>query len=235
MAEQKDITIRATTREGRGKNDARRARAAGMVPVTVYGGEGGTVAALAPLRDLAAILRSESGRNTIFTLEIDGVGASEVMFHERQVDPIRGRLLHADFTRLVKGQKIEVTVPLHLTGEPIGVREEQGVLEQIIRELEIRCEPREIPDVINVDVSNLGVHDVLHISDIQVDERIEILNPPETVIATVGIVKEEPVAVPVVEAEAPAEPEVIGKGKKEEEEGGEPEKGKKEPEKGKKE
>ena len=231
MAEQKDITIRATTREGRGKNDARRARAAGMVPVTVYGGEGGTVAALAPLRDLAAILRSESGRNTIFTLEIDGVGASEVMFHERQVDPIRGRLMHADFTRLVKGQKIEVTVPLHLTGEPIGVREEQGVLEQIIRELEIRCEPREIPDVINVDVSNLGVHDVLHISDIQVDERIEILNPPETVIATVGIVKEEPVAVPVVEAEAPAEPEVIGKGKKEEEEGGEPEKG----EKGKKE
>ena len=235
MAEQKDITIRATTREGRGKNDARRARVAGMVPVTVYGGEGGTVAALAPLRELAAILRSESGRNTIFTLEIDGVGASEVMFHERQVDPIRGRLLHADFTRLVKGQKIEVTVPLHLTGEPIGVREEQGVLEQIIRELEIRCEPREIPDVINVDVSNLGVHDVLHISDIQVDERIEILNPPETVIATVGIVKEEPVAVPVVEAEAPAEPEVIGKGKKEEEEGGEPEKGKKEPEKGKKE
>jgi len=228
MAEQKDITVRATTREGRGKNDARRARVAGMVPVTVYGGEGGTVAALAPLRDLAAILRSESGRNTIFTLDIEGVGASEVMFNERQVDPVRGRLIHADFTRLVKGQKIEVTVPLHLTGEPFGVREEQGVLEQIIRELEIRCEPREIPDVINVDVSNLGVHDVLHISDIQVDERIEILNPVDTVIATVGIVKEEPVAAPVVEVEGPAEPEVIGKGKKEEEEGGEPEKGKKE-------
>ena len=228
MAEQKDITVRATTREGRGKNDARRARVAGMVPVTVYGGEGGTVAALAPLRDLAAILRSESGRNTIFTLDIEGVGASEVMFNERQVDPVRGRLIHADFTRLVKGQKIEVTVPLHLTGEPFGVREEQGVLEQIIRELEIRCEPREIPDVINVDVSNLGVHDVLHISDIQVDERIEILNPADTVIATVGIVKEEPVAAPVIEVEGPAEPEVIGKGKKEEEEGGEPEKGKKE-------
>jgi large subunit ribosomal protein L25 len=228
MAEQKDITIRATTREGRGKNDARRARVAGMVPVTVYGGEGGTVAALAPLRELAAILRSESGRNTIFTLDIEGVGASEVMFHERQVDPVRGRLIHADFTRLVKGQKIEVTVPLHLTGEPVGVREEQGVLEQIIRELEIRCEPREIPDAINVDVSNLGVHDVLHISDIQVDERIEILNPPDTVICTVGIVKEEPVAAPVVDAEALAEPEVIGKGKKEDEEGAEPEKGKKE-------
>ena len=229
MAEQKDITVVAKTREGRGKNDARRARAAGMVPVTVYGGEGGSVAALAPLRDLAAILRSESGRNTIFTLDIEGVGASEVMFHERQIDPVRGRLIHADLTRLVKGQKIEVTVPLHLVGEPVGVREEQGVLEQIIREIEIRCEPREIPDVINVDVSNLGVHDVLHISDIQVDERIEILNDPDTVIATVGVVKEEPVAAPALEAEGAAEPEVIGKGKKEDEEGaGDAEKGKKE-------
>ena len=113
MAEQKDITVIAKTREGRGKNDARRARAAGMVPVTVYGGEGGSVAALAPLRDLAAILRSESGRNTIFRLDIEGVGSSEVMFHERQIDPVRGRLIHADLTRLVKGQKIEVTVPLH--------------------------------------------------------------------------------------------------------------------------
>jgi large subunit ribosomal protein L25 len=230
MAEERDdITVKAKTREGRGKNDARRARAAGMVPVTVYGGEGGTVSALAQLRDLAAILRSESGRNTIFTLDIEGVGTSEVMFHERQIDPVRGRLIHADLTRLVKGQKIEVTVPLHLIGEPVGVREEQGVLEQIIREIEIRCEPREIPDVLNADVSNLGVHDVLHISDIQVAEGIEILNPPDVVIATVGIVKEEPVAAPAIEAEAPAEPEVIGKGKKEDEEaGGEPEKGKKE-------
>src|SRR5258708_23352703 len=113
MAEQKDITIRATIREGRGKNDARRARRSGMVPVNVYGGDGGTVAALAPLRDLAAILRSEAGRNTIFRIDIEGVGSSEVMFHERQIDPVRGRLIHADFTRLVKGQKIEVTVPLH--------------------------------------------------------------------------------------------------------------------------
>lgn len=221
MAEHKEITVRAKVREGRGKNDARRARAAGMVPVNVYGGGGGAIAALAPLRELAAILRSESGRNTIFTIDIEGVGASEVMFHERQIDPVRSRLIHADFTRLVKGQKIEVTVPLHLVGEPVGVREELGVLEQIIREIEIRCEPREIPDVLNVDVSNLGVHDVVHVSDITVDEGIEILTPADTVIATVGIIKEEPVAAPVVEAEGPAEPEVIGKGKKEDEEGGE--------------
>jgi len=228
MAEHEEITVKATVREGRGKNDARRTRRAGMVPVTVYGGGGETVAAAAPLNELAAILRSEAGRNTIFTLDVEGVGPSEVMFHDRQIDPVRGRLVHADFQRLVKGQKIEVTVPLHLVGEPVGVREEQGVLEQIMRELEIRCEPREIPDAIDLDVSNLGVHDVLHVSDIPVGANIEILNEPDAVVATVGIVREEPVAVPVVEEEGAAEPEVIGKGKKEEEGAAEPEKGKKE-------
>ena len=219
MAEHEEITIKAKVREGRGKNDARRTRREGLVPITVYGGGGETVAAAAPLGELAAVLRSEAGRNTIFTLDVEGVGPSEVMFHDRQIDPVRGRLLNADFQRLVKGQKIEVTVPLHLVGEPVGVREEQGVLEQIMRELEIRCEPREIPDAIDIDVSNLGVHDVVHVSDIPVGENIEILTDPDSVVATVGIVKEEPVAAPVVEEEAAAEPEVIAKGKKEEEEG----------------
>ncbi|HXQ68998.1 MAG TPA: 50S ribosomal protein L25 [Pyrinomonadaceae bacterium] len=217
MAEKKEYKVQATLRVGRGKNDARRARRDGMVPITVYGGGAETVAAVAPLRDLAAILRSESGRNTIFTIEVDGAGASEVMFHDRQIDPIKGRLIHADLTRLVKGQKIEVTVPLHLTGEPVGVREKQGVLEQIIREIQIKCEPREIPDVLEVDVTNLDVHDVLHASDIPVAEGIEILTDADQVIATVGIVKEEEVAAAPIEGEEPAEPEVIGKGKKEEE------------------
>jgi large subunit ribosomal protein L25 len=216
MAERKEITVRATKRDGRGKNDARRSRRDGFVPVTVYGGEGEPVSAVALLRDLAAILRSESGHNSIFTIDVEGVGTSEVMFHDRQIDPVRGRLVHADLKRLVKGQKIEVTVPVHLTGEPAGVREEQGVLEQLVREIEIRCDPRNIPDEFSLDVSHLGVHDMLHVSDIPVDENIEILESPETVIATVGIVREEPVEAPVVE-ETAAEPEVIGKGKKEEE------------------
>ena len=217
MAEKKEFKIQAKQREGRGKNDARRARREGMVPITVYGGGAETVAAVAPLRDLAAILRSEAGRNTIFTIEVEGVGESEVMFHDRQIDPVKGRLIHADLTRLVKGQKIEVTVPLHLIGEPIGVKEKQGVLEQIIREIDIRCEPREIPDTLEVDVSNLDVHDTLHVSDIQVSAAVEILTDPEQVIATVGIVKEEVAPLPAAEGEEPAEPEVIGKGKKEDE------------------
>ena len=217
MAEKKDFKVQAKLREGRGKNDARRARRDGMVPITVYGGGAETVAAVAPLRDLAAILRTEAGRNTIFTIDVEGVGASEVMFHDRQIDPVKGRLIHADLTRLVKGQKIEVTVPLHLVGEPFGVKEKQGVLEQIIREIEIRCEPRQIPDSLDVDVSNLDVHELLHVSDIVVGEGVEILTDAEQVIATIGIVKEEAAPALPVEGEEPAEPEVIGKGKKEEE------------------
>lgn len=222
MAEKKEIIVKATQREGRGKNDSRRARRAGQVPVTIYGGEGEAVAALAPLSELAAILRSDSGRNTIFTVDVEGVGAAEVMFIDRQIDPVRSRLVHADFKRLVKGEKIEATVPLRLVGEPIGVREHAGILEQMIREVEIRCQPREIPEHIDVDVSNLDVHDVLHVSDIPAIEGVEILQEADTAIATIGVVKEEVVEAPPVEGEAPAEPEVIGKGKKEEEgEGGE--------------
>jgi len=215
MAEREEIVVRAEQREGRGKNDARRLRARGFVPLTVYGGEGGAVSAAAPLAELAAILRSETGPNTIFTLDVDGVGASEVLFLDRQLDPVRGRLVHADLRLLVRGQKLEVTVPLHLIGEPAGIKEEGGVLEQIVREIDIRVSPRDIPDAINVDVSHLGVHDVLHVSDIPADERIEILEEPDTVLATVSIVREEELA-PVIE-EPVVEPEVIGKGKKEEE------------------
>lgn len=217
MAEKKEYRVQAKQRQGRGKNDARRVRREGMVPITVYGGGAETVAAVAPLSDLAAILRSEAGRNTIFTIEVDGIGASEVMFHDRQIDPVKGRLIHADLTRLVKGQKIEVTVPLRLVGEPIGVKEKQGVLEQTIREIEIRCQPRDIPDSIDLDVSHLDVHDTLHVSDLKVAEGVEILTDAELVIATVGIVKEEVAPAPVLEGEEPVEPEVIGKGKKEEE------------------
>src|ERR671929_43841 len=117
MAEREEITVRAERRAGRGKNDARRLRA----------------------RGLAAILRSETGHNTIFTLDVDGVGPSEVLFLDRQLDPVKGRLIHADLRRLVRGQEIEVTVPLHLEGEPAGVSDEGGILEQLLREVSIRC------------------------------------------------------------------------------------------------
>jgi large subunit ribosomal protein L25 len=218
MAEREQITVRAERREGRGKNDSRRLRSRGMVPLTVYGGEGETVSAAAPLKELAAILRSDTGHNTIFTLDVKGVGANDVLFLDRQLDPLRGRLIHADLRRLVSGEKVEITVPVHLIGEPAGMREGGGILEQVLREVDISCSPRDIPDAINIDVSHLGLHDVVHVSDIPADENIEILTDPETVVATVGVIREEeePAAVGVDE-ETPAEPEVIGKGKKEDE------------------
>lgn len=217
MAERKEITVRAELRAGRGKNDSRRLRARGMVPLTIYGGEGEPVAAAAPLAELAAILRSGAGHNAIFTLEVDGIGPSEVMFLDRQIDPVKTRLIHADLRRLVRGQEIEVSVRLELDGEPEAVREGEGVLEQLLREVEIRCRPGIIPDFIRVDVSNLGPHEVLHVSDVKVDEGITILTDPEAAVATVAVVREEPVEAIEPETEA-IEPEVIGKGKKEDEE-----------------
>jgi large subunit ribosomal protein L25 len=217
MAERQEITVRAELRAGRGKNDARRLRARGMVPLTIYGGEGEPIAAAAPLRELAAILRSGAGHNAIFTLDVDGVGPNEVMFLDRQIDPIKSRLIHADLRRLVLGEEIEVTVRIELEGEPEGVREGGGVLEQLLREVEIRCRPSIIPDSISVDVSGLGVHEMLHVSDLPVGEDITVLTDPEAAVATVSVVREEAVEAIAPETDA-VEPEVIGKGKKEDEE-----------------
>ncbi len=217
MAERQEITVRAELRAGRGKNDARRLRARGMVPLTIYGGEGEPIAAAAPLAARAAILRSGAGHNAIFTLEVDGVGPNEVMFLDRQIDPVKTRLVHADLRRLVRGQEIEVSVRLELEGEPVGTADGGGILEQLLREVEIRCRPNIIPDFISVDVSHLGAHDVLHVSDVKVDEGITILTDPETAVATVAVLREEPVEESAAADEA-AEPEVIGKGKKDDEE-----------------
>ncbi|HEX8336294.1 MAG TPA: 50S ribosomal protein L25, partial [Pyrinomonadaceae bacterium] len=135
----------------------------------------------------------------------------------RQIDPVRTRLIHADLRRLVRGQEIEVSVRIELEGEPAGAAEGDGILEQLLREVEIRCRPSIIPDFITVDVSHLGAHDVLHVSDIKVDEGITIVTDPETAVATVAAVREEEVEERTPEEEV-SEPEVIGKGKKEDEE-----------------
>jgi len=217
MAEREEITVRAELRAGRGKNDSRRLRARGLVPLTIYGGEGEPVAAAAPLRELAAILRSGAGHNAIFTLDVEGVGASEVMFLDRQIDPVKSRLIHADLRRLVRGQEIEVTVRIELDGDPVGVSEGGGILEQLLREVEIRCRPSIIPESISADVSGLGVHEVLHVSDLQMPEGVTVLTDPETAVATVAVVREEQVEERTPEEDV-SEPEVIGKGKKEDEE-----------------
>lgn len=204
MAEK--VVVKAETREGRGKNVNRRLRGEGKVPVIVYGGGGESVAASASLGELAAILRSDSGVNTVFSLDIDGTGVSDVIFQDRQIDGVRGRLIHADLRRIAKGEKIEMTVPIHLTGEAEGLKEEGAVLSQPLREIKVLCEPANTPDSIDLDISELAVGHSLHVSDLKVGRGIEIHEAPETVVASIVIVKEAELE-PQLET---AEPEVAG-------------------------
>jgi len=199
------VVVKAEKRETRGKNAAGRLRREGKVPVVVYGGGGETVAAVAELKDLAAILRSDTGQNTIFTIDMAGEGTNDVIFHDRQIDPIRGRLMHADLRRLAKGEKIEVTVPIHLVGEPEETGE-GGVLTQQLREIKVMCTPSKIPEFIEIDVSGLKVGESLHVSDLRVEEGVEIHELPESVVATIVIVKESELE-PATEV---SEPELVG-------------------------
>src|SRR5207302_7918262 len=131
-----------------------------------------------------------SGANTVFTFDIDGADATDVIFQDRQIDPVRGRLIHADLRRLVKGEKIEMTVAILLDGEPIGVKEDGGMLEQAMRDIKVLCEPANAPEGIHVDVSGLRVGESLHISDLKVAEGVEVLGDPDAVIAHVIVVQE---------------------------------------------
>jgi large subunit ribosomal protein L25 len=174
--------------------------------MVIYGGGGEAVAVVASLSDVAAILRSESGSNTVFSLDIDGVGISDVIFQDRQIDPLKGRLVHADLRRLVKGEKIEMTVPILIVGEAEGVRTEGGVLNQPLHEIKILCDPANTPDNIEVDVTDLKVGESIHVSDLKFAENLEVHEAPETLVATVTIVREEELE---PQTESAGEPEVI--------------------------
>ena len=206
MAEK--VTVKGEKRDLRGKNAARRLRAEGKIPVVVYGGGAASFAATASLSDLAAILRTDAGVNTVFSLDVDGEGVKDVIFQDRQIDPIRGRLIHADLRMFAAGEKIEMTVPIHLIGQTDALKEEGAVLSQAMREIEVLCEPAKTPDSIDVDISELTTEHSIHVSDLKVGEGIEILATPETVVASIIIVKEvvlepqvEEGAEPVVEGE----------------------------------
>lgn len=225
MAEK--FVVKAQKRDGRGKNINRRLRRDGKVPVVVYGGGTESVAATAELKDLAAILRTDAGVNTVFSLDVDGE-ANDVIFQDRQVDPIKGRLIHADLRRFAKGEKIEMTVPVHLVGEPEALKEEGAVLSQAMREVVLFCEPAMTPEFVELDVSGLEAGHALHVSDLKIGEGIEIRENSEDVVASIVIVKEAPLepqvaeegAEPVVEGEEGAAPAEGAEGG-DEKEGGE--------------
>ena len=215
MAEK--FTVKAEKRETRGKNEARRLRAGGKIPVVVYGGGSESLAATASLSELAAIIRSDSGVNTVFSLDIEGEGINDVIFQDRQIDAVKGRLIHADLRRFAKGEKIEMTVPIHLLGQPESLKEEGAVLSQAMREIKVLCEPAKTPDSIDVDISSLTPEHAIHVSDLHVGEGIEIIEAPETVVASIITVKE---VVLEPQVEAGAEPEVAGDAEKKPEDGG---------------
>jgi large subunit ribosomal protein L25 len=206
------------------KNDARRVRKQGKVPAVVYGaGKDATPVSVDP-RQVSRILHSATGHNTVFDLAVDGE-RTKAMIVDWQYEPIKGSLLHIDVKRIAMDQKLKVNVPIELVGEPAGVKQQGGILEQITREVEIECLPGDIPNQVELDVSELVFNMVLRVADLPKSDKLKFLTDADQPVAHVISIKEEeaPAAEAIAgAAAAPAEPEVMKKGKQEtEEEGGE--------------
>ncbi|MFZ0629780.1 MAG: 50S ribosomal protein L25 [Acidobacteriaceae bacterium] len=215
--------VSAVPREGKfNKNAARRVRAKGKVPAVVYGAAQPAVAVEVDPKQIQKILHSASGHNSIFDLEVSG-STAKVMIVDWQYEPIKGNLIHIDFKRIALDKPIRVEVPIQLTGIAVGVKTQGGIMDQMLREVEIECLPGDIPESIGVDVTNLTFGMVLRVSDLPHAGSLRFLTPDETPVAHVVSIKEEVVATPEAEAAvagaAPAEPEVVKKGKTETAEG----------------
>jgi large subunit ribosomal protein L25 len=225
----KEITVTAEPRETRGKNEARRLRVKGFAPAVLYGSGSPAVAVSISPKEIKKILHSNTGHNTIFNLSVQGGEDTPVMIVDWQSDPVKENLLHVDLKRIDLTKLIAVKVRVHTTGEPKGVKLQGGLLEVITREIEIECLPDEIPESYTVDVTELMIGQNLRASEIPLGGSVKLVSGPEQVVAHVVALKAEVVETPaegVAGAATPAEPEVIKKGKKEEDEA-EAEKGKK--------
>ena len=214
------------------KNDARRIRGQGKIPAVLYGAGRESRPVSVDPRQVARILHSETGYNTVFDLTVDGE-RTKAMIVDWQYEPMKGALLHIDLKRIAMDQKLRVNVPIELVGEAAGVKQQGGILEQILRELEVECLPGDIPNSVELSVENLVFGMVLRVADLPRNEKVKFLTDPEQPVAHMISIKEEEVptaeAVAGEAAAAPAEPEVIKKGKQEAEEeaGAEPEKAEK--------
>ncbi|HEX5412236.1 MAG TPA: 50S ribosomal protein L25/general stress protein Ctc [Terriglobia bacterium] len=220
------FTVEAEARETFGKNAARRLRHSGRIPAVVYGGGGPSVSITVDPKEIVRILRSEAGHNALFSLQIPDKAPARVMLRDWQWEPIKGGLMHVDMVRIARDEKLEVRVPIRITGEPQGVKLQGGVLEFILREVAVECLPDDIPEHITVDVSDLVIGRQLRVSDLPVPASITVLAEPGRVVAHVVAPKAEaePTAEAAEAAPAPTEPELIRKRKAEEEEGAEDEK-----------
>ena len=216
-------TLEAQPREAGTKNDARAVRRGGKIPAVVYGAGKESVAISVDPRHVLRILNSVTGHNTIFDLALTGGEPTKAMIVDWQYEPIKGHLLHIDLKRIALDKVLKVSVPVFLVGEAAGVKQEGGIMEQMLREVEIECLPADIPSHIDADVSHLTFGKVLRVSELPHSDKIKFITDENQPVAHVTAVKEEVVATPdaaAAEAAAPAEPEVIKKGKQETDEEG---------------
>ena len=218
-----DATLQAEKREGRGKNEARRLRAGGRIPAVVYGAEKGKAVEIAvDPKTLLRILHSESGVNTLIGLQLDG-GDTRVLVKEYQLDPIDHKLLHVDFYQVAMDKALTVTVPIVLKGEARGVKQQGGIVDFVHREIEIEVLPGDIPENITGDVSELLMHEGVRVRDLKTEgAKWTAVSDPDMMIVHVVALKAEEEPAPAEAAAAvptaPAEPEVIKKGKADKEE-----------------
>jgi large subunit ribosomal protein L25 len=212
------IIVEGAPRDTRGKNEARRLRVNGKVPATLYGGKGEAIALAVNTKQVTAILRSETGHNTLFQVDLAGKHEPAIV-KDWQVDPVSGRLLHVDLLRIAMDVRMKVKVPIHTFGEPAGVKVDGGVYEVVTREVEIECLPSDIPTEFKVDISGLRLNQNLRASDLPLDpKKMKLLTDPERVLSHVvalRVEEEKPVEAAAIPGATPAEPEVIKKGKKE--------------------
>jgi large subunit ribosomal protein L25 len=219
-----EATLEALTRNDFGKNEARRIRRDGRVPGVLYGeGKNATPISVEP-RALLRILHSESGANTLISLKLSGSGDARVLVKDFQLDPVTHEVLHADFYRVAMDKLLHVTIPVVVQGVPQGVKQQGGIVEHIRREIEIECLPGDIPDHVDVDVSELMVNQGIRVRDIAINPKWKAVSDPDLMLVHVILPKAEEAAAPAEAAAAaatatPVEPEVLKKGKKEEEEG----------------
>lgn len=211
----KDITVAASTRTERGKNAAYRMRQAGMIPAVLYGAGGDSVPVTVSPKDLNKILHLSTGHNTIFDLDVTGKEKTPVMIIDWLHHPVTSRLLHVDLKRIDLTKKLHVKVPVHTEGDPHGVKIQGGVFEVINREIEIQCLPDDIPEHFTVDVSKMNLNDALRASDIPLTASMKLLSVADMVLAHVVSVRAEATPAAEADAAAKAEPEVVKKGKKE--------------------
>jgi large subunit ribosomal protein L25 len=222
------IVVKSEKRQDLGSNAARRLRSLGLVPAVLYGESMPTASLALAKKDIVEILRLETGENTIFKVSVDA-DSYDAMIKELQVDPATDELLHVDLIRISMDKPIRVTVPVVHRGDPIGVKTEGGFVDFVTREVEVECLPRDIPESLGIDISELHINQSFKVGAMAASEGVKVLTDPGTVLVLISLPHKEEEAFPgekpegEVAAEEAQEPEVIKKERTEkaEEEGGE--------------